>query len=121
MQARIKQTAITVPGVMEAPQSLARAAEQSGVSKKTLDLVHLRAGQINGCSVCVDVGLRIKEGRRTRQTNACSRSLDSVVDNSACEALISQLPAELQLSNAFHNVCRVRHGRGRARFGRHVI
>jgi hypothetical protein len=30
-------------GAMEALQSLAKAAEQSGVPNKTLDLVHLRA------------------------------------------------------------------------------
>jgi alkylhydroperoxidase family enzyme len=67
---------IIIPGAMEALQSLAKAAEQSGVpKKKTLDLVHLRASQINGCSVCFDMGLRFKKGRRTRQTNACSQSL----------------------------------------------
>jgi hypothetical protein len=70
----MKQTAIIIPGAMEALQSLAKAAEQSGVPKKTLDLVHLRASQIKGCSVCVDTGLRFKKGRRTRQTNPCSPS-----------------------------------------------
>jgi alkylhydroperoxidase family enzyme len=59
----MKQTAIIIPGAMEALQSLAKAAEQSGVPKKTLDLVHLRASQIKGCSVCVDMGLRFKKGR----------------------------------------------------------
>jgi AhpD family alkylhydroperoxidase len=75
MQARMKQWTIIIPGAMEALQSLAKAAEQTGVPKKTLDLNHLRAGQMNGCSVCVDMGLRSKKGRRTRQTKACSRSL----------------------------------------------
>jgi hypothetical protein len=41
----MKQTAIIIPGAIEALQSLAKAAEQSGVPKKTLDLVHLRASQ----------------------------------------------------------------------------
>ena len=39
---------------------LGKAAEQGGVPKQTLDLVYLRASQINGCSVCVDMGLRFK-------------------------------------------------------------
>jgi hypothetical protein len=43
MQARMKQTGIIIPGAIEALQSLAKAAEQSGVPKKTLDLIHVRA------------------------------------------------------------------------------
>jgi hypothetical protein len=35
------------------------------VEKKTLDLVHLRASQINGCSVCVDMGFRFKMADET--------------------------------------------------------
>jgi AhpD family alkylhydroperoxidase len=67
LQARMKQTAIIIPGAMEALQSLAKAPEQSGVPKKTLDLVHLRASQINGCSVCVDMGLRFKKADETNE------------------------------------------------------
>jgi AhpD family alkylhydroperoxidase len=66
MQARMKHPAMIVPGAMEALQSLAKAAEQGGVPKKTLDLIHLRASQINGCSVCVDMGFRFK---KTDETN----------------------------------------------------
>src|SRR6266702_6836358 len=65
MQARMKQPAMIIPGAMEALQSLAKAAEQGGVPKKTLDLVHLRASQINGCSVCVDMGFRFKKAEET--------------------------------------------------------
>jgi len=61
MQARIKNPAMIIPGAMEGLQSLAKAAEQGGLPKKTLDLVHLRASQINGCSVCVDMGFRFKQ------------------------------------------------------------
>ena len=65
MQARIKQPVFVLPGVMEAMQSLAKAAEQGGVPKKTLDLVHLRASQVNGCSVCVDMNYRFKKADET--------------------------------------------------------
>ena len=58
MQARIESPAITVPGVMPAFRRLADAAEKSGVPQTTLYLVHLRASQINGCSVCVDMHSR---------------------------------------------------------------
>jgi alkylhydroperoxidase family enzyme len=56
-----------IPGAMEALQSLAKAAEQGGVPKKTLDLVHLRASQINGCSVCVDMNFRFKTAEETME------------------------------------------------------
>ena len=65
MQARIKNPAMIIPGAMEALQNLAKASEQGGVPKKTLDLVHLRASQINGCSVCVDMGFRFKQADET--------------------------------------------------------
>lgn len=42
------------PGI----QALIRAAHQGGVPHRTLELVHLRVSQINGCSACVDSGSR---------------------------------------------------------------
>ena len=65
MPARMKNPAMIIPGAMEASQNLAKASEQGGVPKKTLDLVHLRASQINGCSVCVDMGFRFKKADET--------------------------------------------------------
>ena len=65
MQARIKNPAMVVPGAVELLQSLAKTSEQGGVPKKTLDLVHLRASQINGCSVCVDLSFRFKQADET--------------------------------------------------------
>lgn len=65
MQARMRHPAMILSGAMEALQNLAKAAEQDGVSKRTLDLVHLRTSQINGCSVCVDMGYRFKTADET--------------------------------------------------------
>lgn len=46
--------------IPEAMQALAlqAAAAKAGVSAKTLELVHLRVSQINGCSLCLDGGVR---------------------------------------------------------------
>jgi AhpD family alkylhydroperoxidase len=55
MHARIESPAVTVPGALEALQALGNAARQSGVPATTLYLVELRASQINGCSICVDM------------------------------------------------------------------
>ena len=58
MQARMKNPAIVVPGAMPAIQALIAATQKSGASPALLHLVHLRASQINGCSPCVDSGVR---------------------------------------------------------------
>ncbi len=58
MQARIPNPAMSVPGLFDALQALAAAGVAEGLPKATIDLVHLRASQINGCSVCVDMHTR---------------------------------------------------------------
>ncbi|MER5999714.1 carboxymuconolactone decarboxylase family protein [Nonomuraea sp. NPDC051941] len=55
MQARMKNPALVLPGAMKALLDLGKAADQAGLPKVTVDLVLLRASQINGCSVCVDM------------------------------------------------------------------
>jgi AhpD family alkylhydroperoxidase len=58
MQARIKNPALSVPGALEALQQLGASATSAGIPETTLYMVHLRASQINGCSVCVDIHSR---------------------------------------------------------------
>ena len=58
MHTRMKNPAMILPGAMPAIQALAAATQQGGVPAATLQLVHLRASQINGCSACVDSGAR---------------------------------------------------------------
>ena len=58
MHARIDNPALTVPGALTALQGLANAAKQADVPETTVYLVELRASQINGCGVCVDIHSR---------------------------------------------------------------
>jgi AhpD family alkylhydroperoxidase len=58
MQPRIDNPAMTAPGAMQALQQLADAAKHAGLPEVTLMLVTLRASQINGCSVCIDIHSR---------------------------------------------------------------
>lgn len=58
MQARIKNPALTVPGALEAAKQLGASATTAGIPETTLYVVHLRASQINGCAVCVDIHSR---------------------------------------------------------------
>jgi AhpD family alkylhydroperoxidase len=62
MQARLDHPALTVPGAMQALQRLDKAAKKAGVPEATLELLKLRAGQINGCSGCVDLHSRALKG-----------------------------------------------------------
>ena len=65
MQPRIKNPAMLVPEAMQPLQALAKVAENGGVPLQTLGLTHLRASQINGCGVCVDLALRFKKAEDT--------------------------------------------------------
>jgi AhpD family alkylhydroperoxidase len=58
MQGRIKNPAMSVPGVIDAFEQLGNAASSAGIPETTLYLLQLRASQINGCSVCVDIHTR---------------------------------------------------------------
>jgi AhpD family alkylhydroperoxidase len=58
MEARMKSPVFIIPDAMKALHALKGACEQGGVPAATLSLVELRASQINGCSVCVDMHWR---------------------------------------------------------------
>ena len=58
MHARMSNPATILPDAMPAILSLFKATKKGGVPEATLELVHLRASQINGCSACVDSGAR---------------------------------------------------------------
>lgn len=58
MQARIKNPAMIVKGAIEPLMALGAILKQGKVPARTLSLMHLRASQINGCSVCVDMHAR---------------------------------------------------------------
>jgi AhpD family alkylhydroperoxidase len=56
--ARIPQPAVAVPAAMAALQSLGAAIGTTGVPPRTVQLVNMRASQINGCAVCLEGGIR---------------------------------------------------------------
>jgi len=59
MQTRIANPVIKIPGVLDALQALSKAASDAGgpagLPRSTVELVNLRASQINGCAVCLDI------------------------------------------------------------------
>jgi AhpD family alkylhydroperoxidase len=58
MQSRIKNPTANLPGAYEAIMALHKATHEGGVPAVTLELMKLRASQVNGCSVCVDLHAR---------------------------------------------------------------
>ncbi|GAB3767183.1 carboxymuconolactone decarboxylase family protein [Microlunatus parietis] len=53
MEARMKNPGFAVPGAMEGIQKLVKAIHSTGTDNELLELIALRASQINGCSACV--------------------------------------------------------------------
>jgi AhpD family alkylhydroperoxidase len=62
MTARMTNPAFAVAGAMDALNALSKSVSRARVPI-SLELVHLRARQINGCSVCVD--MHAKAARRS--------------------------------------------------------
>jgi AhpD family alkylhydroperoxidase len=67
MEPRMTHPAYVVPGANDAMQALGAAVGGAGLDPKLVELVCLRASQINGCSVCVDGHPRI--ARRLGETD----------------------------------------------------
>jgi AhpD family alkylhydroperoxidase len=57
MQARMKNIPM-LPELMKAMQALQASADKGHVPERTKLLIEVRASQINGCSVCVDMHTR---------------------------------------------------------------
>jgi AhpD family alkylhydroperoxidase len=54
----MKSPALSLPGAMDALLALGKAVEGGGVPRATIELCNLRASQINGCAVCLDMHSR---------------------------------------------------------------
>jgi AhpD family alkylhydroperoxidase len=65
--------AITVPGAMDALLALSKAVHKTGVPATTIELVNLRASQINGCGVCLQM-----HARDLRKAGESDEKIDTV-------------------------------------------
>jgi AhpD family alkylhydroperoxidase len=65
MNARINLMHVT-PGVIQAMLGLERQVRQAGFDHQLLDLVRMRASQINGCAYCLD--MHSKDARANGET-----------------------------------------------------
>ena len=68
MQARMKHPVMVLPDALKAMQALDKSTEKDdALPFVTRKLVHLRASQINGCSMCVD--MHSKELKKAGQSD----------------------------------------------------
>ncbi|GAA4872875.1 carboxymuconolactone decarboxylase family protein [Actinomycetospora straminea] len=58
MAGRLEHFTRALPGFGEAVGSMIGTIRAAGVPDATLELVHLRVSQINGCAFCVDTGTK---------------------------------------------------------------
>ena len=101
MQPRIKNAAMLFPEAMQALYALNKVIEKSGLDRKTVDLIHLRASQINGCSVCVDMHWRMarKAGESDERLFAVSAWRDAPYFTEAERAVLALTESVTRLSD----------------------
>ena len=63
------------PGIMQAMLGLERQVRQAGLDHKLIDLVRMRASQINGCAYCLD--MHSKDARAKGETEQRLYGLDA--------------------------------------------
>lgn len=101
LQARMGNPAFVVPNAIEALQALGKATQDAGVPAKTIELVNLRASQINGCGVCAVQHPRIakKLGETDDRINAVAAWRDAPYFNDAERAALALTEAVTRLND----------------------
>jgi AhpD family alkylhydroperoxidase len=101
MQSRMKNPAMILPGAYDALQALHKSTEKGGVPRATLELMNLRASQINGCSVCVDMHSRAlrKLGEKDERIFAVSAWREAPYYSDAERAALALAEAASRLSD----------------------
>lgn len=101
MQARMKSPVAIFPEAMKALYALRACGEKGNVPPRTLGLVELRASQINGCSVCVDMHPRMlkKMGETDERLFAVAAWRDAPWFDDAERAALALVEAVTRLSD----------------------
>ena len=101
MQPRMRNIAMIVPDAIQALQSLGKFGDKGGVPSRTIALIQLRASQINGCSVCVDMHSRFmkKAGETNERLFAVAAWRDAPYFTDAERAALALAEAVTRLSD----------------------
>jgi AhpD family alkylhydroperoxidase len=101
MEPRIKNPALTLPGAMDAILALGEAALAGGVPRATLELCNLRASQINGCAVCLDMHSRAlkKLGEKDEKISCVAAWREAPYYSDAERAALALTEAETRIAD----------------------
>ena len=101
MQARMRNPALVLPEALQALQAVSKTTENCGVPPRTLDLVKLRASQINGCSVCALMHARDarKEGETDERLSTLAAWRDAPFFTEAERAALALTEAATRIAD----------------------
>ena len=101
MDARMTHPAFAVDGAMAALQALGSSIGATGLSPTTVELVNMRASQINRCAVCLEGGLRdaVKSGESVDRLMVLPGWRDSPAFTDAERAALALTEAVTRLSD----------------------
>jgi AhpD family alkylhydroperoxidase len=101
MQARMKNPALINPASFQALMALNKSATADGLPATTTKMIHLRASQINGCSVCVDMHSKelLDAGETTRRVFAVAAWRDTPFFTDAERAALALTEAVTRISD----------------------
>lgn len=102
LQARMTNPAFAVDGALDALLALSKSVQRTGVPATTLELMNLRASQINGCAVCAVQHPRIarKLGETDDRLFAVATWRDAPYFSDAERAALALTEAATRLSDA---------------------
>jgi AhpD family alkylhydroperoxidase len=101
MSARMQNPTALLPDATKGIQNIYKAIGQSGTDGKVLELVHLRASQINGCSPCVFGGVKsaLKNGETDERLHQVAAWRDSDLFTDAERAALAMAEAATRLAD----------------------
>jgi AhpD family alkylhydroperoxidase len=101
MEPRMTSPVFVMPEAMQALLALGKAIHKGGVPPKTLELVNLRASQINGCGVCAVQHPRIakKLGETDERIYAVAAWRDAPYFSDAERAALALTEAATRISD----------------------
>jgi AhpD family alkylhydroperoxidase len=96
----MKQPVLVLPAAMNALQALSKAYDK-GIPRTTIDLVQLRASQINGCGACVDMHAHWMKsaGEKDERIFALSAWRESPLFNDAERAALALTEAVTRIAD----------------------
>jgi AhpD family alkylhydroperoxidase len=101
MHARMTQPVFVLPNAMKAMEALSALPLSAGLSPILLELVNLRASQINGCGVCADMHPRLakKNGETDERLFAVAAWRDTPYFTDAERAALALTEAVTRLAD----------------------